>query len=135
MLGLQLVFRLGVLLTVLALLIAVMADDLKDLPCKALAITSLLFLAFYGQNSIGPYHGKAIVSALLFALFSLVSLFFLFFSSLFALNFLGLIFLFGLVGLTLALLGRAGFLSSFQLIISEIETDLQGLFSLGVPVV
>lgn len=109
-----------------------MANDLKDLPHKALGIISLLFLAFYSQNSIGPYYGRAIVSALLSALFSLLSPFFLFLSSLFALNFLGPILLFCLVGLTLALLSRAGFLSSFQLIISEIETHLQGLFSLGV---
>ena len=60
----------------MALFIAVVVSDLKDIPFRSLTIALLLFLAFYSLSSISPRCGGAIVSSFSSVLFSLVSLFF-----------------------------------------------------------
>ncbi len=66
----------------MALLIAIIASDLRDVPLRALAIASLLFLALCGLNGISSRCDGATVSFFTFVLFSLIPLSFLFFPSL-----------------------------------------------------
>ena len=53
---LQLVFWLGAILEVVALLIAVIAGDFRNIPFRALSVASLLFFAFatYSRSGISP---------------------------------------------------------------------------------
>ncbi len=62
----------------MALLIAVIAGNLRDVPLKALAIASLLFLVFCGLSGISSYCGGATVSPFLSVSFSLMPPSFLF---------------------------------------------------------
>ncbi len=78
LLRLQLVFWLGALLGVVALLIAVIAGDLRDVPLRALAITSLFLLALCGLCGINSRCVGATVSSFSSISFPLMSTSFLF---------------------------------------------------------
>ncbi len=69
---LQLVFWLGAILGVVAFLIVVIAGDLRDVFFRALAIASLLILAFCRMSGISFRCGGVTVSSFSSVLFSLM---------------------------------------------------------------
>ena len=117
---LQLVFWLDAIPRVLAFLIIIIANDLRDISLRALAIASFLFLVFCDLSSIRSYCNRATVSSVLSISFSLMSPFFLFFPGFF----LGLSSLLGFIGFILEWGSCAGVLSSFRLIVQGIEAHL-----------
>lgn len=74
----------------------IIISDLRNVFLRALAITLLLFLAFYGLGNISSCCSRATILSYLSILFSLVSYFFLFLPDFF-LNLFGLGFLVDLV--------------------------------------
>ncbi len=112
----------------MALLIAVIADNLRDVIFKTLAITSYLFLALYDLSGINSYCNVATVSSFLCVSFSLVFPSFLFLLSLF-LDLLNYLWLVRCWGASLSL-RRYGFYL-FGLIITRIGLIFRRPFSLG----